>query len=73
MGPDEKVAAEKAGKVLARDFTDWAKGRYKKQKPSFKQYLGDISKSQQWRSDWFGKFLGAVELSFDAAIKKETK
>jgi hypothetical protein len=73
MGPKEKLAADEAGKVLAKDFTAWAKGKYKNQKPSFKQYLGDISKSPAWRSDWFGKFLGAVEMSFDKAIKTELK
>lgn len=71
MSPREKIAADEAGAVLAKDFTAWAKGRYKDQKPTFRQYLGDISKSPAWRSDWFGKFLGAVETSFDKAIKKE--
>jgi hypothetical protein len=72
MGTDERIVADKAGKILAHDFKKWAKDRYKNQKPTFKQYLGDVSKSQTWRTDWFDKFMGAVEKSFDKHIKKET-
>lgn len=73
MGPNEKAVADKAGKILATDFTGWAKDRYKKQAPTFKQYLGDISKSPTWRTDWFDKFLGAVEKSFDKHMKDKIK
>jgi len=73
MGPTERSAADKAGKVLAHDFKKWARDRYKNQRPTFQQYLKDISTSPHWRSDWFDKFLGAVEKSFDASIKKAAK
>lgn len=72
MGPRERSAADKAGEVLAHDFKAWAHDKYKNQKPTFKQYLKDVSSSAHWRSDWFGKFLGRVEQSFDKAMKKET-
>lgn len=70
MGPDERSVAEKSGKILARDFKAWAKDKYHKQKPTFRQYLTDISKSPKWRSDWFDKFLGVVERTFDKHINK---
>lgn len=71
MGPSERSIADKAGKILAREFKQWAKDRYKNQRPTFKQYLKDVSSSPHWRSDWFDKFLGAVEKSFDAHIKED--
>lgn len=73
MDAGERSAAEKSGKVLARDFKAWAKDRYKKQKPTFKQYLTDISKSPTWRNDWLGKFLDVVEKAFDKQMKIEIK
>lgn len=71
MGPNEREVAKKAGKILAHDFKAWAKDRYKDQRPTFKQYLNDISKSPTWRTDWFDKFMGAVEKSFDKHIKED--
>jgi hypothetical protein len=73
VGPKERAIAKDAGKILAHDFKAWAKDKYKDQKPTFKAYLKDISSSAHWRSDWFDKFLGAVEKSFDQTIKKEAK
>lgn len=68
MGPNERDVANKAGKILAHDFKEWAKDRYKNQRPTFNQYLKDIAKSPTWRTDWFDKFMGAVEKSFDKHI-----
>lgn len=70
MDKAEIDAAKTSGKVLAHDFKQWAKDRYKNQQPTFKQYLLDVSKSPKWRSDWFGKFLGAVEKTFDKEVMK---
>lgn len=73
MGTEERRIADKAGIILARDFKQWAKDKYKDQQPSFRQYLKDLSTSPRWRTDWFDKFLGTVEKSFDNQINKELK